>query len=57
VSPYSDLASAMRAVTRTQATEFRPSGLVALRPAPVLPEAEIVDFAAARELRRELVGV
>ena len=56
VSPYSGLASAMRVVTRTQATEFRPSGLVALRPAPVLPDAEVVDFAEARE-RRELVGV
>jgi hypothetical protein len=57
VSPYSDLASAMRVVTRTQTTEFRPSGLVALRPAPVLPDAEVVDFAAVREQRRELVGV
>jgi hypothetical protein len=57
VSPYSDLASAMRVVTRTQASEFRPSGLVALRPAPVVPEAEVVDFVAAREQRRELVGV
>lgn len=56
VSPYSDLASAMRVVTRTQTSEFRPSGLVALRPAPAVPEAEVVDFAAARE-RRELVGV
>ena len=57
VSPYSGLASAMRVVTRTEATEFRPSGLVALRPAPVLPKAEVVDFSAAREARRELVGV
>jgi hypothetical protein len=56
VSPYTTIASAMRVVTRTEATEFRPSGLVTLSPAPTTPQAEIVDFSAARE-RRELVSV
>jgi hypothetical protein len=56
VSPYSDLASAMRVVTRTQVSEFRPAGLVTLSPAPVLPDAEVVDFAAVRRTR-ELASV
>jgi hypothetical protein len=51
VSPYQNLASAMRTVTRTETSEFRPSGLVTLRPAAVAPSAEVVDFQAARELR------
>jgi hypothetical protein len=56
VSPYTNLASAMRAVTRTEANEFRPAGLVALRPAPVLPEAEVFDLGHERA-RRELTAV
>jgi hypothetical protein len=56
VSPYSDLASAMRVVTRTEAHEFRSSGLVALRPAPVAPDAEVFDFGHERA-RRELLSV
>ena len=51
VSPYTDLAAAMRAVTRTEASEFRPAGLVALRPAPVPPRAEVVDLGAVRAVR------
>jgi hypothetical protein len=53
VSPYSGLASAMRHVTRTEAMEFQPSGLVSLRPAPVVPDAEVVDLDSRR---RELVS-
>jgi hypothetical protein len=56
VSPYTNLASAMRVVTRTEATEFRPAGLVALRPAPVIPEAEVFDLGHERA-RRELTAV
>jgi hypothetical protein len=56
VSPYTNLASAMRAVTRTEAHEFRPSGLVALRPAPAAPKAEVFDLGHERA-RRELTAV
>jgi len=53
VSPYAGLASAMRAVTRTEASEFRPTaGLVALRPALRVPHAEVVDLGRARALRQ-----
>lgn len=53
VSPYTGLASAMRAVTRTEASEFRPTaGLVALRPAPRAHHAEVVDLGHARALRQ-----
>ena len=53
VSPYAVLASAMRVVTRTEASEFRPTaGLVALRPAPRVREADVVDLAHARSLRQ-----
>ena len=52
VSPYTDLASAMRAVTRTEQSEFRPTaGLVALRPAPIPPRADIVDLGSVRARR------
>jgi hypothetical protein len=51
VSPYTNLASAMRVVTRTEATEFRPSGLVGLRPAPVVADAEVFDLRRERALR------
>ncbi len=51
VSPYTNLASAMRVVTRTEATEFRPSGLIGLRPAPVVPDAEVFDLRHERALR------
>ncbi len=51
VSPYTSLASAMRVVTRTEATEFRPSGLVALQPAPVVPDAHVYDLRHERALR------
>jgi hypothetical protein len=51
VSPYTNLASAMRVVTRTEPTEFRPSGLVALRPAPVAAQAEVFDLRHERALR------
>ena len=53
VSPYTDLATAMRAVTRTEASEFRPTGLVALRPAPTPPRADIVDLGSVRALRHQ----
>ena len=53
VSPYTSLASAMRAVTRTEASEFRPTaGLVALRPAPRAHHADVVDLGHARTLRQ-----
>jgi hypothetical protein len=52
VSPYANLASAMRVVTRTEATEFRPSGLVALRPATVTPDAEVYDLRRERAMRQ-----
>jgi hypothetical protein len=53
VSPYTDLASAMRSVTRTEAIEFRPTaGLVALRPAPRAHHADVVDLGHARSLRQ-----
>jgi len=43
----------MRAVTRTEASEFRPTaGLVALRPAPRAHHAEVVDLGHARSLRQ-----
>jgi hypothetical protein len=51
VSPYTNLASAMRVVTRTEATEFRPAGLVALRPARVAADAEVYDLHHERALR------
>jgi len=51
VSPYTDLAKAMRVVTRTEPTEFRPSGLVALQPAPAVAHAEVVDLSNVRVLR------
>ena len=52
VSPYTHLATAMRTVTRTETSEFRPTaGLVALRPAPVAPRAEVVDIGSARTVR------
>lgn len=55
VSPYAGLASAMRAVTRTEASEFRPTaGLVALRPAPRDHHAEVVDLGHARSLRQAI---
>jgi hypothetical protein len=58
VSPYTNLASAMRVVTRTEASEFRPSGLVGLRPAPVVHDAEVFDLHHERALRaRQPVGV
>ena len=43
----------MRAVTRTEASEFRPTGLVALRPAPMPPRADIVDLGSVRALRHQ----
>jgi hypothetical protein len=53
VSPYAHLATAMRVVTRTEASEFRPTaGLLALRPAPVAPKAEVFELTRARSLRR-----
>jgi hypothetical protein len=52
VSPYTDLARAMRRVTRTETREFRPAGLVALRPAPMVPEAEVFDLGRERALRQ-----
>jgi hypothetical protein len=51
VSPYTHLADAMRIVTRTEAHDFRPSGLVSLRPAPHEADAEVVDLGAARAVR------
>ncbi len=55
VSPYASLASAMRAVTRTKASEFRPTaGLVALRPAPQPHRADVVDLGHARALRQSV---
>jgi hypothetical protein len=55
VSPYAGLASAMRAVTRTKASEFRPTaGLVALRPAPQPHRADVVDLGHARALRQSV---
>ena len=51
VSPYTNLASAMRVVTRTEASEFRPAGLVALRPAVTPPTADVVDLDAVRRDR------
>jgi predicted lysophospholipase L1 biosynthesis ABC-type transport system permease subunit len=48
VAPYTDLARALRHVTRTEAAEFRPAGLIALRPAPV---AEVVDLRQRRAVR------
>ena len=52
VSPYTHLAAAMRSVTRTESSEFRPAtGLVALRPAPKDQRAEVVDLCHARSLR------
>ena len=56
VSPYTNLASAMRVVTRTETNEFRPSGLVALRPAPAVPDADVFDLGHERA-RRELTAV
>ncbi len=53
VSPYTSLSSAMRAVTRTEASEFRPTaGLVALRPAPRVDPTDVVDLGHARTLRQ-----
>jgi hypothetical protein len=53
VSPYTDLAKAMRKVTRTETSEFRPAaGLVALRPAPLPARADVVDLGQARSLRQ-----
>ena len=44
----------MRAVTRTEASEFRPTaGLGALRPAPMPPRADIVDLGSVRALRHQ----
>ena len=52
VSPYTDLATAMRSVTRTEPSDFRPtSGLLALHPAPRPRRAELVDLSEARSLR------
>jgi hypothetical protein len=52
VSPYAHLAIAMRSVTRTEPSEFRPAaGLLALRPAPMAPTAEVVHLSSARALR------
>ena len=51
VSPYTNLASAMRVVTRTESSEFRPAGLVALRPAVVAPQAEVYDLRHERAVR------
>jgi predicted lysophospholipase L1 biosynthesis ABC-type transport system permease subunit len=53
VSPYTTLASAMRVVTRTETTEFRPAGLVALRPAPVVAEANVYDLRYERAVRSQ----
>jgi len=53
VSPYTDLAKAMQSVTRTGPNEFKPAaGLVALRPAPMAPRADVVDLGHARALRQ-----
>jgi len=57
VSPYTNLASAMRVVTRTEATEFRPAGLVALRPAPAVAEADVYDLRRERALRTHSAAV
>jgi hypothetical protein len=56
VSPYTTLASAMRHVTRTETTEFRPSGLVTLSPAPIAPDAQVFDLRAERA-QRQLTAV
>jgi hypothetical protein len=52
VSPYNAQAQALRAVTRTAPTEFRPAaGLVDLRAVPKRPEAKIFDLRRERALR------
>lgn len=52
VSPYTDLAEAMRVVTRTEAHAFTPSaGLVGLRRAPTVAAAPVIDLRHARALR------
>lgn len=52
VSPYADLAQAMRVVTRTEVNDFRAAaGLVRLRPAPGVPRAEVIDLGRARAVR------
>ena len=52
VSPYNAQAQALRAVTRTAPTEFRPAtGLVDLRAVPKRPEAQIFDLRRERALR------
>jgi hypothetical protein len=52
VSPYTDLAEAMRAVTRTEAHAFTPSaGLVGLRRASTVPAGVVIDLRRERAVR------
>ena len=52
VSPYNDLAEAMRSVTRTEVHDFTASaGLVGLRRAPVVPSAAVIDLRHERAVR------
>jgi hypothetical protein len=48
VAPYTDLARAMRVVTRTEATEFRPAGIVGLRPARPSRVVDLTRHRAAK---------
>jgi hypothetical protein len=48
VAPYTDVARAFRRVTRTEAGEFRPAGLIGLHSAPA---AEVVDLGQRRAVR------
>ncbi len=52
VSPYGEVASAFRHVTRTEGIDFRPTnGLVGLRPAPVARGAQVVELSRHRAAR------
>ncbi len=51
VAPYTDVARALRHVTRTESGEFRPTGLVGLHSAPVALSADVVDLRHHRATR------